>query len=776
MGDDDMKNTLPVLLLKNLILLPNQEVKLELNHDFSRNVVMLACNVYRNELIVLPIKDELEEVPEVSDLPEIAIVAKIKSKIELPNGNLRVTLRGLFRAKVDNLHNNLEEEEVLECHFSKIEVPSFDKVEALATKRKIQELVKKYVGNDGISNSILNLMKDVKDLNKLTDLVATFLPISFSRKLEYAMEINPVIRGDFLIQDLFLELEIIKLDQKLEAKLQNNLEENQKEYLLKEKLHEIEEELGIHDTKTEEVNTFYNKLENLSIENEKVIEKIHREIKKFQLMNEASPEITNIRSYLEWMLSLPWNTYSKEETNLVTIRKNLDKSHFGMDEAKNKIIEYIAAKTRNASLDSPILCLVGPSGVGKTTLAKSIANSLNREFYKISVGGLNDSSILNGHRRTYLGANPGKIIEGLKRCGVKNPVILIDEVDKMVHDYKGDPASTLLDILDKSQNKSFIDNYIEEEFDLSQVLFILTANYKEEIPYELYDRLEVVELSSYTLLEKILITKKHLLPNLYLEHDLTVKNIRFSENALKEIIENYTLEAGVRDLERILRSIVRKLIVQEKLENVKVTNVDLISLIGVGKYEQKSFWEENIPGVANALAIHQNGGRIMPIETCFYEGNGSIKITGLASQVMEESIRVSISYIISNKDTFKINNNYFKTKDLHIHLLEAGVKKDGPSAGISIVTAIISLARNEYIPKEIAMTGEITLNGYVRRIGGLKDKLIGAYNEGIKKVFIPQENHNDLLNIPEEVMKALDIIEVGNYEEIYRELFVKGNK
>lgn len=766
-----MKNTLPVLLLKNLLLLPTQEVKLELANDVSREVVLLSADIYQNELIVMPLKDQMEEMPDVSDLPEVALVAKVKNKITLPNGNLRVTLRGLFRAQVKNLSNNQEKEDILECQYEKMILPKYLETEALAIKRKIETMLQEYVNSEGVSNSILNMIKDVKDLNKLTDLVANFLPLSFARKLSYIEEINPIVRGNYLLEDLHIELEIIRLDRKLEEKLQTGLEESQKEFILKEKLREIEEELGDVHSKYEEVSIYEEALENLEIENPKTVQKIKEEIKKLKLMSDVSPEISSVRNYLDWMIALPWNRYSIEEKNLETIQKTLDKTHYGMYPVKEKILEYIAAKNRSGNVNTPILCLVGPSGVGKTTLAKSIAESLNRTFYKISVGGLNDSSILNGHRRTYLGSNPGKIIEGLKKCGTKNPVFLIDEVDKMVKDYKGDPASTLLDILDKTQNKAFVDYYMEEEFDLSNILFILTANYKEEIPYELYDRLEVVELSSYTILEKVAIAKKYILPKLYIEHNVTSKNIKFSENILKEIIFHYTNEAGVRNLERTLQSFIRKLIVKNNLDNVKVTSEMVLELLGPSKYEQNHYLENNTPGVVNGLAVHACGGEVMPIETCFYEGTGHVKITGLAEKIMEESINVAISYIISNKDKFKINDYYFKTKDLHIHLLDAGVKKDGPSAGVAITTAIISLARNDFIPREIAMSGEITLNGFVRKVGGLKDKLVGAYNAGMKKVFIPKENHNDLIEVPKEILEKLEIIEVENYEEIFVNLF-----
>ncbi len=769
----DLKNSLPVLLLKNLLLLPNQEVKLELTNSLSQNVALLANKAYKNELVVLPLKDQLEEKPEISDFPQVAIVAKIKNKIELPNGNLRITLRGLFRAEVKSLQNHKEEKEVLECLYEKMSIPSYDEIESLALLRKLVELIQQYVKSDQVSNSILNTIKDVKDLNKMTDLIAAFLPISFSRKLFYMEQINPVLRGEGLISDLNLELQVMKLDKQMEEKLQIGLEESQKEFILKERLREIQEELGETHSKQEEIEKYRTSLKKLNLHNDKIISKIESEITKLELMSEASPEGASIRTYLDWMLHLPWEYETKDETNLESIKKSLDKTHFGLEKAKNKILEYIAAKERNESVNTPILCLIGPPGVGKTTLAKSIAESLNKSFYKISVGGLNDSSILTGYRRTYLGSSPGKIIEALKRCGSKNPVILIDEVDKMVKDYKGDPSSALLDILDKEQNPYFIDYYIEEEFDLSHVLFILTANDKEDIPYELYDRLEVVELSSYTVNEKMLITKKYLLPLLLEEHKLTSKNIKFLDGTIKEIIENYTNEAGVRDLYRLLTSLVRKLIVQDRLLNIKITHELVLELLGPGKYTQNSLIEKGAIGVVNALAITNLGGKVLPVETCIYPGNERIKITGFVERVMEESISVAISYLLSHQEVFQIHKEDYQNKNIHIHLLEAGMKKDGPSAGVSITTALLSLAKHKKVPDWIAMTGEMTLLGYVKKIGGLKEKLIGAYHDGIKEVFIPKENHYDLEEVPKEVLENLKIIEVEQYEEIYKKIFLE---
>lgn len=770
-GDETMKNTLPVMILKNLLLLPNQEVKLELNNEISKKIVFLASKDFKNEVIVLSPKDQIEEMPEINDLPDISIVAKIKNKIELPNGNLRVTIRGLFRIVAHSYQNDLENGEILTCSYKKMEIPEYSLIEAEAIKRKLISMVTKYVKNgQGVSNSILNVIKEVSDLNKLTDLIGAFLNLSFEKKLEYVEEINPIVRGTKLLEDLHLELEIIKLDQKLDQKLQSGLEQSQREFILKEKLREIEEELGGSNQKNIEVEKYRRKLCSISIPPD-VFEKLDNEIDKFAYTSEASPELATIRNYLDWVLDLPWGVISKEETNLNLVRKSLDKSHFGLEKAKEKIVEYLGAKLRNPDIDSPILCLVGPAGVGKTTFAKSVAESLHREFYKISVGGLNDSAILNGHKRTYIGANPGKIIEALKRTKTSNPVILIDEVDKMVKDYKGDPASVLLDILDKAQNQTFVDNYIEEPFDLSKILFILTANYERAIPYELYDRLEVVELSSYTLLEKVSIAKKYLLPNLYKEHLLTAKEIKFSDSVLKYIIESYTSEAGLRELNRVLTTILRKCIVLKKMKSVKITEEMVKELLGPVLYEKNELVLNAVPGLVNGLAVRNGEGIVTPVEAILHEGHGELKVTGMVEKVMDESIQVAVGYLLKNRTRFKIKKECLTEKGIHLHFWEASTRKDGPSAGIAIVTSLLSAATNRTIPSTIALTGEITLNGFVKRIGGLKEKLIGAYNIGIQTVFIPRENHNDLVLLPKEVLESLEIIEVETYESVYEKLF-----
>lgn len=768
-----MNNNLPVMLLKGLVLIPNQEVKLDINNKISKKIVMISSKNYNDELLIVCPKDQKEEVPEVTDLPFVGVVCKITSKIELPNGHLKIKVKGLRRVAIEEYSNNVNDSDILECSIRNIELPRFEEAELNAAKRKLLDILKKYIDlNPSISNSILNYLKNETDINKITDQIALFLPLSIEKKLEYMEEINALKRAHRLIKDINLEIEIILLDEQIEENLSTELENTQKEFILREKIKEIKKELGDNDIKQDEIDDYLQKLNSLDLP-KKTYDKILYEIKKYESTNEMSPEISGIRTYLDWILNLPWNIKTTDETDIVKIRKSLDKSHYGLEEIKERVIEFVVSKKRNKDIISPIICLVGPPGVGKTSIANSIAKSLNKEFSKISVGGLNDSAELNGHRRTYIGASPGKIIGSIKKCGSKNPLILIDEVDKMVKDYKGDPASVLLDILDVEQNKYFIDNYIEEPFDLSNVTFILTANDENKIPLELLDRLEIIKISSYTEIEKIDIAKKYLLPRIYKNYLLKAKDIKISNDIILEIINNYTKEAGVRELNRLLDKIIRKIIVlNNDNEDLKITlkETDLKKYLGNKKFE--NILNNNvIPGKINGLAFTPYGGMVMQIESCMYEGTGKIKTTGSLGNVIKESVEVAISYLQANKDLLKINDYYFKTKDIHVHMLDGATKKDGPSAGSAITLAILSLILNKAVNNNIALTGEMSLSGDILPIGGLKEKIIGAYNSGISIVFVPKKNHNDLDNIPEEVKKKTSIIEVNNFIEVYNNIF-----
>ena len=745
-------NHIPVFILNELVILPGQEIKIDLSNELSKKIIKSASKNNDNKVLVIAPKNPLEADPSFEDLPSIGVIAKIKSKIELSSGNLRIILKGLLRVKIEKYFQNYSTG-ILKCSYTEVELPKFDAGRKTAVQRKLLASLKEYIdANKSISNSILNEIDETSDLGTITDMITIFMPNSFAKKLEYMECINPLTRATMLIEDLQGEISFAMLDKELEEKLQENLENGQREYLLKEKLKEINKALG--NTRQEEIDSLEDKINAIGFD-DKTKDKLLNEVKKYGTSSEYSPESSVIKNYLDTVLSLPWRKFSKENLDIKEIETTLNATHYGLKEVKNRIIEYAHLKSINPSLKAPVICLLGPPGVGKTSIAMSIAKALNREFYKISVGGLNDSTELIGSRRTYLGAAPGKIIQAIIKCKVNNPVLLIDEVDKMVKDYKGDPASTMLEILDETQNKFFVDNYIEESFDLSHVMFILTANDINGIPPTLLDRLEVIELGSYTVYEKIDIARNYILKNILEEYK---SDLKVNKDVLEYIVHNYTKEAGVRELKRILEKLVRKVTVYEKDYKSITTSL-------AAKYLGKPL-EEYLPkirdyGITNTLAYTTVGGLISHVEVAKHKGNGKITITGSAGDVLQESAKVAQGYIACNYD---INVNDY---DLNIHFISTAQKKDGPSAGLSITTAMLSCYLNRVIDGNIAFTGEITLKGDILPIGGLKEKLIEASIKGIKVVYIPRANELDLADVPMNVFDDIDLRPVSNFSEIY---------
>lgn len=764
-----MQSKYPIMLLKGLILLPNQEVKIELNNELSKEITSLASSNYNRQLLVITPKNLIEETPEVSDLPTIGVIGKIKSRIELPNGNVRLTIRGLERVKIVKFSNHLNNTDILEADIIKIDLPKFDEVEKKAHIQKLISLTSEYINTSKhVSNSILNHIKGIDNLNYLTDIICAFMPLSFNKKLEYIEEVNALYRAKNLLKDIKIELEVLKLEEDIENKLTNSLEKNQKEFILKEKIKIMEAELKDPTTST---NKYEERLAKIKL-NKTSHEKLANEIKKLEFTSELSPEAAMIKNYLDWVLYLPWHLVDIENNNLEEIKENLDKNHYGLEEIKERILEYVALKNNNNNIKNPIICLVGPPGIGKTSIARSIASSLNRKFYKINVGGLNDSSELVGHRRTYMGAMPGKIIQGIKKCNSKNPVLLIDEIDKITINNKDDPTSVLLDMLDRDQNSEFIDNYIEEPFDLSKVFFILTANNIENIPEALKDRLEIITLSSYTDKEKIDIANRYLIPKILDENKIDNKIIVMNDDMLAFLINAYTKEAGVRELYRSLEKIIRKLVVLGRInERTKISKVRLKDYLGIPKFLNLETNKKDFQGLVMGLGITPYGGIVMPVEACLFAGKGNLIITGMLGKVMEESASVALSYIKANLAKFNIDDFFFNIKDLHIHFLEGAIKKDGPSAGLAITVCILSLIINKKISNKIAFTGEISLNGDILKVGGIKEKLIGAYKNNLKTVYIPSSNELDLEELPKEVKNNIEIRLIKNFSEIYEELF-----
>ena len=755
-----MKENLSILLLKKLVLLPNQEIRLEITNNVSKNAIDDAIKNYNSNILVISPINLLEEKPSTNDLPKVGVIGKIKTKIKLPNNNYRIIIKGLNRVQVIEYFQT--NNSILKSTIKRLYVKHNNEVKETALARKLKELIEKYIlVNSESSNLITSSIENVNDLDILTDIIVSFLPMDQTKKLIYMNEFDYVKRAENLINDINIELEVLNLDTKIDDEIREKFEKEQRDYILKEKINKLNNELGILTDKQLEINNYNTLLNSLTL-SEKTKNKFRNEIKRYEYTNDNNPDASVIRNYLEWVLNLPWNKYKKEETNIKKIQKSLDDTHYGLDNIKRRILEFVSIKNINKNVSSPILCLVGPPGVGKTTLGISISNALNREFYKISVGGLNDSSELVGHRRTFLGANPGKIIQGINKCGVMNPVILIDEIDKMSHDYKGDPSNTLLDILDEAQNNIFIDNYIEEPFDLSKVMFILTANNINDIPTALRDRLEIIEINSYTEYEKIDIAQKYLIPDIIKKYG--INNIKFNDEVLLYIIDNYTKESGVRELSRILKRLIRNYCL-DKLNKNAIDISYVTKILGEVKYVKEEI--VNHKGVVNSLGCNSNGGNIQKIECIAIEGKGDIITTGNVLDILKESIIVSLSYIKYKKYIKKDITNL----DVHINLLNAGIKKDGSSGGIAITTAILSILKNKIIPNNIAMTGEITLNGDILGVGSIKEKIIGAYNNGIKIIYIPYNNKVDLDNIPNNIKDKIDIRLVNNYDEIYKDLF-----
>lgn len=766
------KEKLGVLLIQDMVLFPNSEIRIESDNVNDKQIISFAEKSKNKSILV--VNPLIEEENDITTLPNIGVLAEIKLKMDVPNGKTRIVLKGKTRVEVESY---VEEDKIYKAVVKEILLNIYDEEETY--RNILVKSLEKYISLvPYMSNAIVNKISVTNNLNDLCDLIGSFLPVSYHKKKKYITELNQLTRAKMLIEDMNDDLKVIELEQQLEQEVEKELSDSQKEFYLREKIKVIQKELGDVNSKDDEVELFRNKLSKLKCSG-KIKDKIKKEINRYQSTNSNSPELGMIRDYLDWMLNLPWSKTTKDISSLEEVKHTLDSSHYALGDVKDRVLEYLAVKQNTNNLRSPILCLVGPPGVGKTSLALSIAKSLNRKVAKISVGGINDEAEIIGHRRTYVGANPGRIIQGIRKAGSSNPVFIIDEIDKMRKDIKGDPASSLLEVLDPEQNSKFSDHYIEEDFDLSKVMFIATANYIDQIPMELKDRLEIIEVSSYTEYEKLDIVRDYILPKELEEHGLTELQISFNDKALLTIIRNYTKEAGVRELERIiasiLRKVVKKFLTEKTIASINITEKNLEEFIGKKKYLYQEKNNKKQIGVVNGMAYTVFGGDILPIEVTYYKGNGKLLLTGSLGDVMKESAQIAFSYIKANSKKFKITHKLLEENDIHIHLPEGAIPKDGPSAGIALTTAIISLFTGTMIDSNISMTGEITLRGNVLAIGGLKEKVIGAHRAGIRKIFIPKENEKDLDEIPEDIKKEIKFYFISDYQEIYKKLF-KGVK
>lgn len=756
-----IETNLPVLLLKELILLPFNEIRIEISKGEDKKVLNISEQNHENYILCVNVPDFVEEKPSIRHLPKIAILAKIKSKIELPNGLVRLVLIGIDRVEVLNYvednDNNLYSYVVSTKEYD------FDEMEATALKRILLKDLNEYIEiSPYISNNVLGRINGINNIGRLSDIIAFELPIDYHDKLRYIEMTNPMNRLKLTIEDLHKEIETVKIEDEIETTLKSKIDIEQRNYILREKIRLIKEELEEDNLKENDIKEIKQKLLSLQAP-EKIKERIQKEIEKYEMLSDNSPEVGIIRNYIECLMSLPWEISTEDNKDISKIKNVLDNSHYGLNEIKERIIEYIATKDI-CDKDQSIICFVGPPGVGKTTMAKSIANALNKKFVKISVGGLDDVSEIIGHRKTYIGSYPGKIIQGLKKVKSNNPVFLIDEIDKMNSNNKSNPIASLLDILDKEQNNRFVDNYIEEEFDLSKVMFILTANDLSSIPTEIKDRLEIIELNSYTIEEKESIAEEYIIPSLNKEYNL---NLTFSDKVIKEIIIYYTKEAGIRELNRCITNIYRKHITYSydgnEIEDIKKY---------LGNYKYKYLYNNKCakPGIVNTLAYTPYGGLVLKTTSVYYKGNGNIEITGQIGNVMKESTTIALSYIKENSEIFNIDYSLF-TNNFHIHFEEGSIPKDGPSAGVSIVTSLISTLKKMTIPNTVSMTGEITLRGKILPVGGLKEKLITATISNIKTVYVPLDNKEEVMEIDKSITSKLKIKYVDDYIEIYNDLF-----
>ena len=765
------KNIKPLLPLRDIVIFPSMVVPLFVGREKSIKALQEVMKTDKFIVLVAQKNSDVDD-PEDKDMYSFGCLSKVLQLLKLPDGTVKVLVEGQKRVKITEVDRSGTK--FLNCTVDIVDAVSANKdseVFALNLVKKFERLM--VLNKKEIPDSISSIKK-LKDPNKVADVIASNLSISIFEKQEI-LEITDLKKRLEKIYELVdKETSVISVEKKIRGRVKNQMEKTQREYYLNEQLKAIQKELGEIDEGKDEVSKLSKAIAKANMP-KLVQEKCLSELKKLKSMSPMSAEATVVRNYLDWMTELPWSNNSKVNTDLKNAQKILDEDHFGLEKVKERIIEFLAVQKRIKKLKGPILCLVGPPGVGKTSLGKSIAKATGRKFIRISLGGIRDEAEIRGHRRTYIGSLPGKIIQMMKKAGTKNPLFLLDEIDKVGNDYRGDPSSALLEALDPEQNKEFNDHYLEVDYDLSDVMFVTTANTLNILP-PLLDRMEVIRLPGYTEDEKVNISQKYLIPKQSENNGLKANEWSIEKNINKKIIRNYTREAGVRNLEReiskIARKTVKKIDAKEKVNN-PLKETDLADYLGIEKFNYGEIEEINRIGVVTGLAWTEVGGEILKIETVMMPGKGKMQITGKLGDVMQESVKAAKSYIRSKSLEFGIIPPLFEKKDFHIHVPEGATPKDGPSAGIAMVTSIVSAITEIPVDKNVAMTGEITLRGLVLPIGGLKEKLLAAHRAGIKKVLIPNENKKDLVEIPEIIKKNIEIFPVKNVEEVLKHALTK---
>ncbi len=762
---------LPLLPLRGVIVFPYVIIHLDVGRE--KSVSALEEAMVNDRMIVLATQHQAKtNEPDPHDIYRTGTLAEIKQLLKLPDGTIRVLVEGISRVKVKDF---LQTDPHYRVKVEKIEEAQEKSAELEALMRTTLYQFEQYIkSSKKIQPDVLIAVSSVEEPGRLADIIASHLNLKVEDKQMLLEAIAPEERLEKLCSILLKELEIIQMERKIQLRVRRQMEETQKEYYLKEQMKAIQKELGEKDERIAEIEELRGRLNEQEFP-EEVREKALKEISRLEKMPPMVAEAAVIRNYLDWLLSLPWSIYTDDDLDLDSAEQILNEDHYGLDKVKERILEFLAVRKLTKEIKGPILCLVGPPGVGKTSLARSIARAMNRKFIRFSLGGVRDEAEIRGHRRTYVGAMPGKIIQLMKQVGAKNPVFLLDEIDKMSTDFRGDPSSALLEVLDPEQNNSFGDHYLEVPFDLSKVFFITTANTMYNIPRPLLDRMEVIQIAGYTDEEKVEIARAHLLPKQIKQHGLSEKDLLLNDTVLAEIIRSYTRESGVRNFERELAAICRKIarkLVSGSSQTIRLTKQNLHKFLGIPKYRYGMKEEDDRVGVATGLAWTEVGGEILNVEVAVVKGKGKLLLTGKLGEVMKESAQAAVSYIRSRASVLDVPEDFHEKYDLHIHVPEGAIPKDGPSAGITIATALVSALSGVPVQSDVAMTGEITLRGRVLPIGGLKEKALAAHRAGIKKVLIPAENQKDMEEIPANVAKELQFVLVGEMDTVLKEALV----
>ncbi|MED4405451.1 endopeptidase La [Heyndrickxia coagulans] len=757
--------TVPLLPLRGILVYPSMVLHLDVGRDYSVQALENAM-MHGSEVFMTTQKDVSIEEPKQEDLYQTGTLTKVNQMMKLQNGTIRVLVEGVRRAKIVSFED--------EGTFYSVEVETFDErflpdAETEALMRTMLEFFNQYISQSKkISGETFQAVSDMEDGGKAADIIASHLPLRLPQKQDILETIDIKERIRKLIGLIKNEQDILQLEKEISQQVKKSMERTQKEYYLREQMKAIQKELGDKEGKTAEVHELREKILNAGMP-EHVANTAFKELDRYEKIPAASSESAVIRNYLDWLITLPWSNATEDDLNVAKAEKILNEDHYGLEKVKERVLEYLAVQQLTRSIKGPILCLAGPPGVGKTSLARSIAKSLGRKFVRVSLGGVRDESEIRGHRRTYVGAMPGRIIQGMKKAGTINPVFLLDEIDKMASDFRGDPSAAMLEVLDPEQNHAFSDHFIEEPYDLSKVMFIATANDLSAVPGPLRDRMEIISISGYTELEKIEIAKSHLLPKQIKENGLARNQLRVDAEALRLIVRRYTREAGVRGLERRLAEVCRKtakVIVSGKRKRVTVSAKNIVDFLGKPLFHYGQAEMEDQVGVATGLAYTTVGGDTLQIEVSLSPGKGKLVLTGKLGDVMKESAQTAFSFVRSKAETLGLAPDFHEKYDIHIHVPEGAVPKDGPSAGITIATALISALTKHAVHKEVGMTGEITLRGRVLPIGGLKEKSLGAHRAGLKKIIIPKENERDLDDIPESVRGDLHFYPVTHMDEV----------